>query len=77
MTAMCDRLLNELMQEPSQDVRKIAKITTHQNYNKTTYDFDYAIFELEAPVVIGERVEPVCFPDLEDVQQERKSNNWA
>jgi hypothetical protein len=42
-----------------------------ESYNKTTYDYDYAIFELEEPVNINDRIEPVCFPDLEDSQQER------
>ncbi len=51
--------------------KKKSFITFGESYNKTTYDYDYAIFELDEPVNINDRIEPVCFPDLEDSQQER------
>jgi hypothetical protein len=39
--------------------------------NKATYDYDYAVFELEEPVnTFNDRIEPVCLPDGEDASQE-------
>ena len=60
-----------LDQEWTQVTRKIAKISSHPSYNKTTYDYDYSVFELEEPISFNDRVEPVCLPDSEDSQQER------
>jgi hypothetical protein len=51
--------------------RKILKITTHPQYNKATYDYDYAVFELDEQVDLNDRIEPVCLPDQEDFAQER------
>lgn len=55
-------------------MRKISQIFTHGLYNKTTYDYDYALFELKDPVEITDRVEPVCLPDQDDAKLVREIN---
>ena len=63
-------------------IRTVKKINNHPSYRKSTFDFDYSVFELNEPVSFTDYVEPVCLPNVEDVDgldagQEVEVTGWG
>lgn len=42
--------------------RGVSRIYIHENYNKSSLDFNIAIWQLDEKVVFGFNVQPICFP---------------
>ncbi|KAL6467884.1 hypothetical protein MHYP_G00235610 [Metynnis hypsauchen] len=52
--------------DPDEQVLKVNRIITHPKFNQKTFNNDIALVELSSPVVLSERVTPVCLPsDIE------------
>ncbi|XP_017554624.1 serine protease 56 isoform X1 [Pygocentrus nattereri] len=48
--------------DPDEQVLKVNRIVTHPKFNQKTFNNDIALVELSSPVVLSERVTPVCLP---------------
>ncbi|KAK3513822.1 hypothetical protein QTP70_028862, partial [Hemibagrus guttatus] len=48
--------------DPDEQVMKVNRIITHPKFNPKTFNNDIALVELSSPVVLSERVMPVCLP---------------
>ncbi|XP_060722500.1 serine protease 56 [Tachysurus vachellii] len=48
--------------DPDEQVMKVNRIITHPKFNPNTFNNDIALVELSSPVVLSERVMPVCLP---------------
>ncbi|KAM8839473.1 uncharacterized protein prss56 [Synchiropus picturatus] len=48
--------------DPDEQVLKINRIIPHPKFNPKTYNNDIALVELTSPVVLSDRVTPVCLP---------------
>lgn len=51
-----------LLEEGSEQVRKVARAVVHPSYNVTSADGDLALLRLDSRVKLGEFVVPVCLP---------------
>ncbi|CAG5896776.1 unnamed protein product [Menidia menidia] len=48
--------------DPDEQVLKVNRIIPHPKFNPKTFNNDIALVELTSPVVLSERVTPVCLP---------------
>ncbi|KAF4117692.1 hypothetical protein G5714_002245 [Onychostoma macrolepis] len=48
--------------DPDEQVMKVNRIITHPKFNPKTFNNDIALVELSSPVILSERVTPVCLP---------------
>ncbi|KAI1882970.1 hypothetical protein AGOR_G00240370 [Albula goreensis] len=48
--------------DPDEQVMKVNRIITHPKFNPKTFNNDIALVELTSPVVLSDRVTPVCLP---------------
>ncbi|KAI5092892.1 serine protease 56, partial [Silurus meridionalis] len=48
--------------DPDEQVMKVNRIIVHPKFNPKTFNNDIALVELSSPVVLSERVMPVCLP---------------
>ncbi|KAG5286018.1 hypothetical protein AALO_G00010070 [Alosa alosa] len=52
--------------DPEEQVMKVNRIITHPKFNPKTFNNDIALVELSSPVLLSERLTPVCLPsDME------------
>ncbi|KAL2097057.1 hypothetical protein ACEWY4_006264 [Coilia grayii] len=52
--------------DPEEQVMRVNRIITHPKFNPKTFNNDIALVELSSPVLLSERVTPVCLPsDME------------
>ncbi|MBN3325560.1 PRS56 protease, partial [Atractosteus spatula] len=52
--------------DPEEQVMKVNRIISHPKFNKKTFNNDIALVELTSPVVLSDRVTPVCLPSGEE-----------
>ncbi|KAJ8389569.1 hypothetical protein AAFF_G00118060 [Aldrovandia affinis] len=48
--------------DPEEQVLRVNRIITHPKFNPKTFNNDIALVELTSPVVLSDRVTPVCLP---------------
>uniref|UniRef100_A0A9J8CHG7 Peptidase S1 domain-containing protein n=1 Tax=Cyprinus carpio carpio TaxID=630221 RepID=A0A9J8CHG7_CYPCA len=48
--------------DPDEQIMKVNRIITHPKFNPKTFNNDIALVELSSPVILSERVTPVCLP---------------
>uniref|UniRef100_A0A672RSM2 Serine protease 56 n=1 Tax=Sinocyclocheilus grahami TaxID=75366 RepID=A0A672RSM2_SINGR len=48
--------------DPDEQIMKVSRIITHPKFNPKTFNNDIALVELSSPVILSERVTPVCLP---------------
>ncbi|XP_051554166.1 uncharacterized protein LOC127441053 [Myxocyprinus asiaticus] len=48
--------------DPDEQVMKVNRIITHPKFNPKTFNNDIALVELSSPVILSEKVTPVCLP---------------
>ncbi|TRY69733.1 hypothetical protein DNTS_035415 [Danionella cerebrum] len=48
--------------DPGEQIMKVNRIITHPKFNPKTFNNDIALVELSSPVLLSERVTPVCLP---------------
>ncbi|XP_064848062.1 serine protease 56 [Oncorhynchus masou masou] len=48
--------------DPDEQVLKVNRIISHPKFNPKTFNNDIALVELTSPVVLSDRVTPVCLP---------------
>ncbi|KAI4881434.1 hypothetical protein NFI96_014473 [Prochilodus magdalenae] len=48
--------------DPDEQVLKVNRVIAHPKFNPKTFNNDIALVELSSPVVLSERVTPVCLP---------------
>ncbi|XP_064194293.1 serine protease 56 isoform X1 [Anguilla rostrata] len=48
--------------DPEEQVMRVNRIITHPKFNPKTFNNDIALVELTSPVVLSDRVSPVCVP---------------
>ncbi|KAI2667855.1 Serine protease 56 [Labeo rohita] len=48
--------------DPDEQLMKVNRIITHPKFNPKTFNNDIALVELSSPVILSERVTPVCLP---------------
>nr|XP_055059391.1 serine protease 56 [Misgurnus anguillicaudatus] len=48
--------------DPDEQTMKVNRIITHPKFNPKTFNNDIALVELSSPVILSERVKPVCLP---------------
>ena len=53
------------MKENTEQVRQVARLIIHPQYNHTTTDVDLALLKLRKPLRPGPFVVPVCLPALD------------
>nr|XP_015216522.1 PREDICTED: serine protease 56 [Lepisosteus oculatus]XP_015216523.1 PREDICTED: serine protease 56 [Lepisosteus oculatus] len=52
--------------DAEEQVMKVNRIISHPKFNKKTFNNDIALVELTSPVVLSDRVTPVCLPSGEE-----------
>lgn len=53
------------VKEGSEVDMKVARVVTHENYDRTKLNNDIALFKLEKPIQFNKWVQPVCLPDAD------------
>uniref|UniRef100_A0A671LVB8 Peptidase S1 domain-containing protein n=1 Tax=Sinocyclocheilus anshuiensis TaxID=1608454 RepID=A0A671LVB8_9TELE len=48
--------------DPDEQIMKVNRIITHPKFNPKTFNNDIALVELSSPIILSERVTPVCLP---------------